>query len=235
MTSKVTLENIIAAAHRIKGHVRHTPCIHSERLKNLLGGNIFLKMENMQHTGAYKERGALNKLMSLSAAEKNAGVYAASAGNHAQGVSYHAGRLGIRSTIFMPFGTPVIKVSRTKEFGADVRIVGSNFDESFEACMEEVNRVKGTLVHPFDDPLVIAGQGTIGLEILDQVQDIDVIVAPVGGGGLISGIARVAKEINPKIRVIGVEPTKIPSMALAVRGDRRVHEPVTTIAEGINV
>ena len=141
------------------------------------------------------------------------GVYAASAGNHAQGLAYHAGLLGITSTIFMPIGTPLIKVSRTSDYGANVRIVGNNYDEAYEHCVKEVELSKnGTMIHPFDDVFVIAGQGTIGLEILDQQSDIDIIVVPVGGGGMISGIARAVKEINPRIRVIGVESAKIPSM-----------------------
>ena len=152
------------------------------------------------------------------------------------GLSFHAGRLGIKSTIFMPKTTPVIKVTRTKEYGADVRLVGDNYDDCFDACMEEVERVGGTLVHPFDDVAVISGQGTIGLELMDQVPDLDVVVVPVGGGGMISGIARAVKQINPRTRIVGVEPARIPSMKRAVvDGDLSPHPAVPTIADGINV
>lgn len=231
----VSFEQIVAAAHRIKGHVKHTPLTQSIRLSQMFNSQVFLKLENNQHTGAYKERGACNKLKSLTADEKAAGIFAASAGNHAQGVAYHAGRFNIKSTIFMPVGTPVIKASRTKDYGANVKIIGNNFDEAFDACMEEVNLTKGTLVHPFDDTLVIAGQGTIGLEILDQQSDIDTLIIPVGGGGMISGISIAAKEINPNIRIIGVESSKIPAMQLALKGDLSIQPAVTTIADGINV
>ena len=233
--SLLTFESIVAAAHRLKGHVRKTPLQPSARLSKMLGGDIWMKMENMQHTGAYKERGALNKLQSLTEAQRAKGVCAASAGNHAQGLAYHAGRLGIASTIFMPLGTPVIKVTRTQDYGATVQLVGRDFDEAFSACLEHMKTQDATLVHPFDDPHIISGQGTIGLEMLDQNPNLDVLVVPVGGGGMISGIARAAKEINPKIRIIGVEPAKIPSMARYIAGDTALQPACTTIADGINV
>lgn len=236
LAGQVTLESIYLAARRIQGHVRQTPVLHSQRLKALLGADIYMKMENMQHTGAYKERGALNKLCSLTTEEREKGVFAASAGNHAQGLAYHAGRLGIQSTIFMPMGTPVIKVTRTKSYGANVVQTGASFDEAFDACMKHIDEVKGTLVHPFDDIHVISGQGTIGLEIIDAIPDLDVIVIPVGGGGMISGISRAIKQIKPSIRIVGVEPAKIPTMSLAIRdGKINMHPAVTTIADGINV
>jgi threonine dehydratase len=236
MAQSLSLEHIFLAARRIKDYIRRTPCQPSQRMNNLLNANIFMKMENMQHTGAYKERGALNKLMSLTDAEKSKGVYAASAGNHAQGLGYHAGRLGIPATIFMPTRTPTIKVTRTIEFGATVKLIGESYDDAFDACMEEVNRTGGTLVHPFDDYAIMAGQGTIGLEIMDQIPDLDVLVIPVGGGGMISGVARAAKQLNPKIRIVGVEPSRIPSMKRAViDGDLSPQPAVVTIADGINV
>jgi len=228
-------ENIVAAAHRLKGHVRLTPLQPSVRLSKMLGGEVWMKMENMQHTGAYKERGALNKLHSLTEAQRKKGVCAASAGNHAQGLAYHAGRLGIASTIFMPLGTPVIKVTRTQDYGATVKLVGRDFDEAFAACLEHMKTQDATLVHPFNDPLIIAGQGTIGLEMMDQLPKLDMIVVPVGGGGMISGIARAAKEFNPNIKIIGVEPAKIPSMARYIAGDTKMQPACTTIADGINV
>lgn len=235
MASQVTLEQIFVAAKRLKNHVRITPFQPSQRLNTLLGADIFMKMENMQHTGAYKERGALNKLCSLTKEERSKGVCAASAGNHAQGLAYHAGKQGIKSTIFMPVGTPVIKVTRTKNYGADVRLIGSSFDDAYDACLKHIEETGSTLIHPFDDPAIIAGQGTIGLEIMDEVPDIDVLVVPVGGGGMISGIAKVVKQINPYTRIIGVEPARIPSMARAVSGDPTIFPAVTTIADGINV
>ena len=232
----VTLESIYMAARRLKGHIRQTPFQPSKRLNDLLGAEVYMKMENMQHTGAYKERGALNKLCSLTEEERNRGVFAASAGNHAQGLAYHAGRLGITSTIFMPMGTPVIKVTRTKSYGANVVLTGGSFDEAFDACMKRIEEVNGTLVHPFDDVHVISGQGTIGLEIIDAIPDLDVLVIPVGGGGMISGIANAVKQIKPNIRIVGVEPTKIPSMNKAIHaGKIEMHPAVTTIADGINV
>lgn len=194
-----------------------------------------MKMENMQHTGAYKERGALNKLHSLSDEQKSKGVCAASAGNHAQGLAYHAGRLGITSSIFMPLGTPVIKVTRTQEYGGIVKLVGRDFDEAYDACIHFCNSNSATLVHPFDDLHIISGQGTIALEMLDQNPRLDTLVIPVGGGGMISGIARAAKELKPDIKIIGVEPAKIPSMAKYLGGDTAVHPACTTIADGINV
>ena len=231
----VPFENIVAAAHRIRGHVRMTPLQPSARLSAMLSGEVFMKMENMQHTGAYKERGALNKLLSLTPEQRARGVCAASAGNHAQGLAYHAGRLGITATVFMPLGTPVIKVTRTQEYGAKVKLVGRDFDEAFASCLTHCETEKSTLVHPFDDQLIIAGQGTIGLEMLDQNSKLDTLVVPVGGGGMISGIARAAREINPNIQIIGVEPAKIPSMAKFLAGDTSIHAACTTIADGINV
>jgi threonine dehydratase len=235
-TRGVTLENIFLAARRIKGHVRITPCQPSQRLNKLVGANIFMKMENMQHTGAYKERGALNKLYSLTTEEKSKGVFAASAGNHAQGLAYHAGRLGVDATIYMPLGTPVIKVTRTKSYGANVILTGSSFDDAFDSCMEKVRESNGTLVHPFDDEHIIAGQGTIGLEIIDQLPDVDVVVIPVGGGGMISGISKALKTLKPTIRIVGVQAAKMASMKRAiVDNDFNIMPPVTTIADGINV
>jgi len=232
---QIPFENIVAAAHRLKGHVRLTPLQPSARLSKLLGGEVWMKMENMQHTGAYKERGALNKLHSLTPEQRSKGVCAASAGNHAQGLAFHAGRLGIASTIFMPLGTPVIKVTRTQDYGATVKLVGRDFDEAFSSCVEHMKSQDATLVHPFDDPHIIAGQGTIGLEMMDQNSKLDTLVIPVGGGGMISGIARAAKEINPKLKIIGVEPAKIPSMARYIAGDTAMQPACTTIADGINV
>lgn len=237
--SIVTFENIVAAAHRIRGHIQTTPCHYSERLTLMAGAGtrVYMKKDNMQHTGSYKERGSLNKLKLLTPEEKQVGVMTASAGNHAQGLAYHAGRLGIKSTIFMAHGTPNIKVARTKFYGGQVVMAGFNYDEAFEACSKAVAENGSVMIPPFDDEAVIAGQGTMGLEILEQVPNVDVIVVPIGGGGLISGISIAAKAINPNIRIVGVEPTKIPTMAIACANNGVIepHEAVTTIADGINV
>lgn len=232
--SKVLFEHIVAASHRIRGHVRLTPCDRSERLSKLVGAECFIKLENMQHTGAYKERGALNKLKSLSLAEAQKGVVAASAGNHGQAVAYHAGLMGIQASIYMPVGTATIRVSRTEDYGANVHLTGNSYEEAYKACLEHLN--DGVLIHSYDDTRVIAGHGTIGLEILQQAPNIDVIVVPIGGGGLISGIALAAKEINPRVRIIGVEPHGIPSMYLTTStGIRDIYPSVITIADCINV
>ena len=170
----------------------------------------------MQRTGAFKERGALNKLLTLTAKERARGVAAASAGNHAQGLAYHAGLHGIHALICMPLTTPLTKVSATKSYGADVILHGANYDEAYEEAVRRAEKHHLTFVHAFDDDAVIAGQGTIGLEILQQHPDIEAIVAPIGGGGLIGGIACAVKETNPKIRVFGVQPSKLPSMQVAI-------------------
>ncbi|HTJ29900.1 MAG TPA: threonine ammonia-lyase [Acidobacteriaceae bacterium] len=232
----VTLASIKAARERIGDAIHLSPCQLSHHLSEHAGLPIYLKLENLQRTGSFKERGALNKLLCLSQEERSRGVIAASAGNHAQGVAYHSTRLGVRSQIVMPQATPLIKVVSTRNFGAEVVLHGANYDE---ACEEALHRRAGdglTFIHPFDDPEVIAGQGTIGLELLDQVPDLEAVVVPIGGGGLISGVACALKESNPKIRVIGVEPEKLPSMLRA----REAATPVTiapqaTIADGIAV
>src|SRR5437773_6299587 len=185
----ITLADVKAAAGRISKSIYLSPCAGSETFSQLTGNPVHLKLDNLQRTGAFKERGALNKLLTLTAGERERGVIAASAGNHAQGVAYHAGRHGIRAQIVMPLTTPLIKVSATKGYGAEVILHGANYDE---ACEEAVRRSKHqgmTFIHPFDDEIVIAGQGTMGLEILQQVPEIEAIVAPIGGGGLIAGVA----------------------------------------------
>ncbi len=202
----------------------------------LTNNSIFLKLDNQQRTGAFKERGALNKLLTLTGEERARGVIAASAGNHAQGVAYHAGRHGVRARIVMPLTTPLTKVSSTRAYGADVVLHGANYDEAYEKAVEQSRQEGFTLVHAFDDDAVIAGQGTLGLEILQQHPDIEAIVAPIGGGGLIGGIACAVKETNPAVRVFGVQPARIPSMKLAVAEGRPVTlSPAKTIADGIAV
>jgi threonine dehydratase len=232
----VTLSDVQAALGRIRDQIYLSPCARSETLSRVTGTNAFLKLENLQMTGAYKERGALNKLLTMSAADRARGLIAASAGNHAQGVAYHGGRLGVTVTIVMPETTPIMKVANTRAHGARVVLFGANYDEAY-AEARRLEQAEGlTFVHPFDDPFVIAGQGTIGLEILDQVPDLDAVVVPVGGGGLISGVAAVLKAQRPKVRVIGVEAAAIPCMQAALAAGQPVTvEPATTLADGIAV
>ena len=232
----VTLSTIQAARSRIADAIYVSPCQLSNDLSELTGLPMYLKLENLQRTGAFKERGALNKLLTLTVAERASGVITASAGNHAQGVAFHAAALGIRAQIVMPLATPQIKVEATRGFGAEVILHGANYDESCEEALRRQAKDGRIFIHPFDDAEVISGQGTIGLELLEQVPDLEAVVVPIGGGGLISGIACALKETNPKIRVIGVEPEKLPSMQRA----RAAGSPVSidakaTIADGIAV
>src|SRR5437764_9395971 len=202
----IQLSDIQAALQRIRADIRISPCTHSETFSGLTNNSIFLKLDNQQRTGAFKERGALNKLLTLTSDERSRGVIAASAGNHAQGVAYHAGKHGIHARIVMPLPTPLTKVSSTRAYGAEVFLHGTNYDEAYEKAVE-IGKADGlTIIHAFDDEAVIAGQGSLGLEILQQHSDIDAIVAPIGGGGLIGGIACAVKESNPKIRIFGVQP-----------------------------
>ncbi|MBZ5642632.1 MAG: threonine ammonia-lyase [Acidobacteriia bacterium] len=232
----VTLRSIQDAMERIRGSIVLTPFVHSEKFSQQTGNAVFLKLENLQMTGAFKERGALNKILLLTEDERRRGVIAASAGNHAQAVAYHATKRGIKAQICMPLTTPLVKVSATRGYGAEVILVGANYDE---ACEEALRRSKEhglTFIHPFDDEAVIAGQGTLGLEMLSQHGDLDALVIPVGGGGLISGIACAVKETNPKIRIIGVQSSKLPSMKVALEQNKLVTLPANkTIADGIAV
>lgn len=232
--AKVSLHDIEAARRTIADHVLRTPSLASPRLSELTGADIRVKYENLQATGSFKERGALNKLASLSGAETKRGVVAMSAGNHAQAVAYHASRMGIASTIVMPEATPYVKVAATETHGARVVLHGETIADAEERALRFVADDGLVLVHPYDDPLVIAGQGTIALEFLEDAPDLDVLVVPIGGGGLISGIAIAAKAVKPGIEVIGVEATLFPSMWNAVKGGQRPCAG-TTIAEGIAV
>ena len=232
----VTLSDIQTALGRIRESIQISPCTRSETFSELAGNSVYLKLENRQRTGAYKERGALNKLLTLSAEERSRGVIAASAGNHAQAVAYHAARLGIRARICMPLPTPLIKVSATRGYGADVVLHGANYDEAFAEALRQSEADKITFVHAFDDETVIAGQGTLGLELLEQHPDLEVFVVPIGGGGLIGGLACAVKEKNPKVRVIGVQPSRLPSMKVAVAEGKPVTlAAAVTIADGIAV
>ena len=232
----VTLSSIQAARARMVDAIYLSPCQLSSDLSELTGLPLHLKLENLQRTGSFKERGALNKLLLLSQTERERGVCTASAGNHAQGVAFHASALGIRAQIVMPLATPQIKVAATRGFGADVILHGANYDEACEEALRRCAEEGRIFIHPFDDVDVINGQGTIGLELLEQVPDLEAVVVPIGGGGLIAGVACALKESNPKIRVIGVEPEKLPSMLRA----REAGAPVilkaeATIADGIAV
>ena len=231
---KVTLADIEAARRVIDGHVLRTPMLPAPRLSALTGAEVFVKYENLQVTNSFKERGARTKLASLTAAERERGVIAMSAGNHAQAVAYHAALLGISATIVMPVTTPFVKVAATKAHGARVLLDGETISEA-QARAETEARERGLIwVHPYDDPHVIAGQGTIALEMLEEVPALDVLVIPIGGGGLVSGIATAAKAIKPGIDIVGVESALYPSMWNAIRGEQR---PLggATLAEGIAV
>jgi threonine dehydratase len=229
-----TVDDIRAAAERIKGAVIRTPMLVSRTLSDIIGAEIWLKFENLQFTSAYKERGALNKLLQLSAEDRAAGVIAASAGNHAQAVAYHAKRLGIPATIVMPESTPTVKVTQTAGHGAKVVLHGRIVDDAFAKARELALERGFVFVHAFDDPQIIAGAGTLGLELLEDSPDLDTIVIPIGGGGLMSGVSIAARAIKPDIELIGVEAELYPSMKCAIQG---CHMPLggDTLAEGIAV
>jgi threonine dehydratase len=232
----VTLLDVQAALGRIRDQIYLSPCARSETLSRLTETSAFLKLENLQMTGAYKERGALNKLLLLPQAERPRGLIAASAGNHAQAVAYHGGRLGVAVTIVMPETTPIMKVANTPAHGARVILQGASYDEAY-AEARRLEAAEGlAFVHPFDDPHVIAGQGTIGLEILDQVPDVDAVLVPVGGGVLASGLGVALKERRPGVRLVGVEAAAIPCMKAALEAGHPVTlQPATTLADGIAV
>lgn len=232
----INLADVVAARERLRGAVYYTPCAYSQMLSDLTGQQIYLKLENLQMTGAFKERGALNRIATLTPEQAARGVVAASAGNHAQGVAYHATKRGIRALIVMPLATPLVKVTATRGFGAEVVLHGANYDEACEEALRLCAAEGMTFIHPFDDPLVMAGQGTIGLELLEQVPGLEAVAVPIGGGGLIGGIACAIKESRPEVRVIGVQTARLPSMAEAVKQHHPVTiEPATTIADGIAV
>ncbi len=232
----LTLADIKAARERLNGAIYRTPCARSETLSRQTGQSIFLKLENLQMTGSFKERGALNKIATLTSEEAQRGVIAASAGNHAQGVAHHATQRGIRSVIVMPLATPLVKVQATRGFGAEVILHGANYDEACEEATRRCQAEGMTFIHPFDDPLVMAGQGTIGLELLEQIENLEAVVVPIGGGGLIGGVACAVKESKPDVRVIGVQTSRLPSMKEALLAHHPVTlEPATTIADGIAV
>ena len=230
----VSIHDIQAAAKVIEGHVVNTPCLHSRTLSEITGAQVYLKFENHQFTASFKERGALNKLASLDPAQAKKGVIACSAGNHAQGVAYHAHRLGIPATIVMPRYTPYVKVDQTQKHGAEVILEGDNFDAAKAHAIEQAASRGLTLVHPYDDAKIVAGQGTCGLEIMAEHPELEALVVAIGGGGLISGIATAAKALKPGIDVVGVEMVRFPAMYHAMKGTEPTFA-ASTIAEGIAV
>ncbi|GAB4114828.1 MAG: threonine ammonia-lyase [Rubrivivax sp.] len=231
----VELADVRAAAARLAGQVLDTPCVESRTLGQILGCQVFLKFENLQFTASFKERGALNKLaMLVESGRPIRGVIAASAGNHAQGVAHHAQRLGLRAVIVMPVLTPTVKVERTRGFGAEVVLHGETFDAARAHALELADEQGLTFVHPFDDEAVIAGQGTIGLEMLRAQPDLDTLVIAVGGGGLISGIATAVRALKPGVQIVGVQTARFPAMVNAVKGTAHP-QGSSTIAEGIAV
>ena len=233
MKQTLLLADIQAAAAKLAGQVLDTPCVESRTLSQITGARVFLKFENLQFTASFKERGALNKLLALANAGVK-GVIAASAGNHAQGVAHHAQRLGLRALIVMPLHTPTVKVERTLGFGAEVLLHGETFDDARLHAMEVAAAQGLSFVHPFDDALVIAGQGTIGVEMLRAQPDLQTLVVAVGGGGLISGIATAARALKPGIEIIGVQTSRFPAMVNAIKGTAHP-QGASTIAEGIAV
>ncbi|MGX1103149.1 MULTISPECIES: threonine ammonia-lyase [Bradyrhizobium] len=233
-TAAITLADIRRAADVIRDAVMVTACNESRTLGEICGCRLFLKFENLQFTATFKERGALNRLQALSPEERKRGVIAMSAGNHAQGVAYHAKRLGIPATIVMPIGTPMVKIENTRRHGAEVIITGQTLEECFAFVGSHAAQKGLILIHPYDDPLIIAGQGTIGLEMLAAVPELDILVVPIGGGGLISGIATAAKALKPSIQVVGVQAQLYPSMYNTVKGEQLPMRG-DTLAEGIAV
>ncbi len=232
----VTFTDVTAAAKRLKGQIERTPCTHSRVLSRITGAEVWLKFENFQFTASFKERGAFNKLSSLSEIERAAGVVAVSAGNHAQGVAYHATRLGIQSVIVMPENTPFTKVRNTRELGGEVILKGETLADAAEYMQAEYIAKRGmTLVHPYDDAHIIAGQGTIALEMLADAPEIDMLVVPIGGGGLIAGMAIAAHGIKPDVQMVGVESAGYPGTYAALQNDLSLVTGGATIAEGIAV
>jgi threonine dehydratase len=234
MMQPPTIDDIRAAAKRIEGAVVRTPMLMSRTLSEVIGAEVWLKFENLQFTSAYKERGALNKLLQLSEEERARGVIAASAGNHSQAVAYHAKRLGIPATIVMPEPTPTVKVTQTESHGATVVLYGDMFDDAYAKARELAMEKGFVFVHPFDDPQIIAGAGTVALEMLEDAPDLDTLVVPIGGGGLMSGVSIAARAVKPDIELIGVEAELYPSMKCAIQG---CNLPLggDTLAEGIAV
>ena len=230
----IKLNDIQAAAARLQGHLLRTPCLASRTLSEITGAQVFLKFENLQFTASFKERGACNKLAQLTPEQRQRGVIAMSAGNHAQGVAYHAQRLGLRAVIVMPRFTPSVKVERTRGFGAEIVLHGDTLDQAHQHALALASTQQLVFIHPYDDADIVAGQGTVALEMLQEVPDLDTLLVSVGGGGLIAGMAIAAKALRPGIEIIGVQSARFPAMVNAIKG---THHPqgVSSIAEGIAV
>ncbi len=232
----LSFDDILAAKDRLQGHIERTPCRFSRTLSDITGAEVWVKFENLQFTAAYKERGALNKLLQLGENVRKRGVIAASAGNHSQGLAYHGSRLGVPVTIVMPKNTPFVKVQQTRAFGAEVVIEGDTYDDASSHALKLCDERELTFVHPFNDLDVMAGQGTVALEMLEDVPELEVLPVPIGGGGLIAGMATAAKHIKPDIKVIGLEPALYPSFTARMRGvNAGATSGGATIAEGIAV
>ena len=232
----IGLADVLTARERLRGSIYESPCPHSIMLSALTGQQVYLKLENLQMTGSFKERGALNRIALLTPEQAARGVIAASAGNHAQGVAYHATKRGIHALIVMPLTTALVKVTATRNFGAEVLLHGANYDEACAEAVRLCDEQHFTFIHPFDDPAVMAGQGVIGLELLEQVPQLEAVVVPIGGGGLIGGVACAIKESRPQVRVVGVQTSRLPSMRAAIEAHHPVTVgPATTIADGIAV
>ena len=230
----IEYQDILAAEQRLQGHLLRTPCVASQTLSDITGAQVFLKFENLQFTASFKERGACNKLAQLTPEQSARGVIAMSAGNHAQGVAYHAQRLGLHAVIVMPRFTPGVKVERTRGFGAEVILHGDTLEESRSHAFALAEQRQLTFVHPYDDADIIAGQGTVALEMLQDVPDLDTLIIAIGGGGLISGMATVAKALKPSMEVVGVQTVRFPAMFNAIQGTQHP-QGTSTIAEGIAV
>jgi threonine dehydratase len=232
----LAFDDILAAKERLAGHIERTPCRYSRTLSEITGAEVWVKFENLQFTAAFKERGALNKLLQLGENVRGRGVIAASAGNHSQGLAYHAARLGIPVTIVMPKATPFMKVQQTRAHGAEVIVDGDGYDEAAATARRICDERELTFVHPFDDVDVMAGQGTVAIEMLEDVPDLEVLPIPIGGGGLIAGMATAAKHMKKDIKIVGLEPAMFPSFTAKMRGVRTAQNTGTsTIAEGIAV
>lgn len=232
----ITIQDIIDAKNTIRNHVKRTEVLRVNKLSALTNTNIFLKLENLQSSGSFKIRGASNKLASLTQEELDNGVICASAGNHAQGVASAANTFNTKATVIMPTSAPISKIKATKDYGADVMLCGEIFDDAFQAAVEQANQKNMTMIHAFNDPLIIAGQGTVGLEIYEQVENLDVVVCPIGGGGLISGVALALKSLNPNIKIIGVQAENSQNMKKSFDCKQLVVEKtMPSIADGIAV